>query len=88
MLFKKTESRVCPKNIEEIAGGRYLIRKNIVQEKREDASGEEVVLFVYDEAVANVAEYAAFSAVQTVEAKREADIVDEYTLKLIEEGTI
>lgn len=88
LIFKQAESRVRPKEKEEASGGRYFIRKNIKSESRTDQEGAAFVVWVYDEAVANAAEYAAYVAVQDAEMLREAEIVDEYTLKLIEEGVL
>lgn len=88
MLFKKSESRVMPAESEAITGGRYLVRENIKTEERECSDGQKITVYVYEEAVMTNAEYAAYAAVKEMEAKREADIVDEYTLNLIEEGVI
>lgn len=88
MFYRQAESRVQPADTEQISGGRYLVRKNIRKESRTDATGAAFDLWVYEEAVANEAEFAAYLAIQGAEMRREADIVDEYTLKLIEEGTI
>lgn len=88
MLYRKTESRVQPESTQQISGDRYLIRRNIKQESRKDTTGAAFDLWVYDEAVATVAEYAAYLAVQNAEQRREAEIVDDYTLQLIEEGVL
>lgn len=88
MLFKKSESRIQPSAYEAITDGRYLVRRNITEEEREDTSGEKITVYVYEEAVMSGAEFAAYSAVQEVETKRETDIIDEYTLTLIEEGVL
>ena len=88
MLFKKSESRIKPNETEAITGDRYLVRKNIRTEERSDTDGNAVTMYVYDEAVMTEAEFSSYSAVQQVEAKRETDIIDEYTLVLIEEGVL
>ena len=88
MQYKQSESRIRPAAVEEISNGRYLLRKNIREIERIDAGGETVKIWVYDEAVASAPEYAAYQAVQSAEQLREAEIVDEYTLKLIEEGVL
>lgn len=84
MLFVKSESRQAPQAVEKISGGRYLVRRNIETATREDGSA----YYTYDEAVATEAEYAAYAAVESAELKRENEIVDEYTLQLIEEGVL
>ena len=88
MQYRHAESRVCPAETEQTTGGRYFVRKNIKKESRTDVNGAAFDLWVYDEAVVNEAEYAAYLAISGVEAKREAEIVDEYTLQLIEEGVL
>lgn len=88
MQYKKSESRQQPAEVEEISGGRYFIRKNIKKESRTDEQGAAFDLWLYDEALVTAAEYAAWQAVQSAEQLREAEIVDEYTLKLIEEGVL
>ncbi len=88
MIWRHAEGNQRPRDVEAIAGGRYMIRQNIKKESRTDANGAAFELWTYDEAVASTAEYAAYYAVQTAELKREAEIVDDYTLKLIEEGTL
>lgn len=88
MRFVKSESRQAPQAVEKINGGRYLVRRNITKESRTGTDGEQVEIFVYDEAVADAAEYAAYAAVEAAELKRESDIVDEYTLQLIDEGVL
>lgn len=88
MHYKQAESRVCPVEIEQTAGGQYFVRKNIKKESRTDTTGAAFDLWVYDEALVNAAECAAYLAVQSAEARREAEIVDEYTMQLIKEGVI
>lgn len=88
MQYKQSESRICPKAIEAISDKRYLLRKNIREEERTNPDGETIKVWVYEEAVTTEAEFAAWQAVQSAEQLREAEIVDEYTLKLIEEGVL
>ena len=88
MEYRKSESRNCPKNVEKISDDRYFLRKNIKKEQREGADGQAVDIWTYEEALATGAEYAAWQAVNQAEMLREAEIVDEYTLKLIEEGVL
>lgn len=88
MLYRRTESRVQPTETQPTTNGRYFVRKNIRKESRADTNGAAFDLWIYDEAVANEAEFAAYLAIQGAEMLREAEIVDEYTLKLIEEGTL
>lgn len=88
MQYKHTESRVKPAETEKITNRRYFIRRNITEESRTDENGAAFFMWVYDEAVASEAEYAAFLAIQGAELRREAEIVDEFTLQLINEGVL
>lgn len=88
MEYRRAESRVCPAAVEQTTGGRYFVRKNITKESRTDNEGAAFDLWVYDEAIMSEVEYAAFAAIEAVEVKRESEIVDEYTLQLIEEGVL
>ena len=88
MQFKHAESAIRPVEVQALPDGRYMVRKNIIQIEKESVNGETITHWGYDEAVASAVEYAAYSAALAVESKREAEIVDEYTLKLIEEDLI
>ena len=88
MQFTKSESNIRPKETEEITGGRFFVRKDIKEVTRTNQDGEAYVVYEYLEAIVSAAEYAAFAAVAASENRREAEIIDEYTMKLIEEGVI
>lgn len=81
MEFKIVQSEVRPLEVEKITDNRYYIRKDIVV--KEDSS-----LYEYKEALISDVEYAVWSATQNIETKREAEIIDEYTLQLIDEGVL
>ncbi len=99
ITYKKAESLTKPSETDSIsAQDGILIRKNInsVDVKTED--GLKIVKYVYDEAFLTADEYEAFRAAQykdavseavnSVALRRETEIIDEYTLKLIEEGSL
>ena len=88
MQFRQSESKLKPAEVEEISSGRYLLRKNIKEVERTNTDGETITIWTYDEAVASAVEYSANAAVLAVESRREAEIVDEHTLQLIEEGVL
>lgn len=88
MQHKHSESRLKPLNTEKISGNRYIVRENIEQESRTDNNGAAFVLWTYDETVMSEAEFAAYQAVKLFEAAREIDIIDDYTMQLIEEGVL
>lgn len=83
------ESKIRPATYEETGSGKYFVRRNLYIDNREDAqTGEKYIMYCYEEAKMNAAEYAAYMTAETVESKREAEIVDEYTMKLIDEGVL
>ncbi len=99
IIYKKAESLIKPSETDSISSpDGIFIRKNIeaVEAKTED--GLKIVKYVYDEAFLTTDEYEAFKAVQykdavseavnSVALRRETEIIDEYTLKLIEEGSL
>lgn len=88
MQFTKSESQNRPREVEAISGDRFFVRKDIKEIHKTDDEGNISVAYQYDEAVVTAPEYAAFAAVAAVESRREAEIIDEYTLKLIDEGVI
>lgn len=88
MKFVKSESDKLPELVEYTKDGKVYVRKNIVTEERQGYDEQSKTMYVYDEALITTAEYAAYSAIEEVEVKREAEIVDEYTLALIEEGVL
>ena len=83
MEFKLAESRVYPKEIEETRNGMFYIRKNIREEIRED-----LPMYIYDEALVSANEYIIYIATQEIDEKKQEEIIDNYTLQLIEEGIL
>lgn len=88
MQFRKSESKIKPEEVQELSAGRYLVRKNIKEAERIDINGEITTVWTYDEAIASAVEYAAYAAASAIESRRESEIVDEYTLQLINEGVL
>lgn len=88
MEYKQSESKERPAEVEAIPGGRYLLRKNIKEVERTGADGTTTTHFEYEEAIADSIEYGAIVAGEAVKLRQEQDIVDEYTLALIEEGVL
>lgn len=88
MQFVKAESQTRPPEVEAITGDRFFVRKNIKEIYKADDEGNTAIAYQYDEAIVSAPEYAAFAAVAAVENRREAEIIDEYTLKLIDEGVL
>lgn len=61
MQFKKVESRIKPQEIEKCYTEGYYLRKNITEDKRINNSGEEYIMYVYDEAIVSEVEYITYS---------------------------
>lgn len=91
--WKKAESPSKPIEIDSKSSidGVY-IRKNINGEIRQDEQGQEYTVFCYDEVFLTHAEYERYLLVNeltsSVELKHENDIIDNYTLQLIEGGIL
>ena len=84
MLWTKSESNSKPDTVLQLGGERILVRKNITEE----LSAEGNVKYCYEERIMTSMEYSILAAMDAKEVKRESEIIDEYTLKLIEEGVI
>ena len=99
ITYKKAESLTMPSGVDSISSpDGIFIRKDIKTVEVEAEDGLKIVKYVYDEAFLTADEYEAFKAdqykesvseaVNSVVLRREAEIIDDYTLKLIEEGVI
>lgn len=84
MLWTKSESNTKPNEISNLNNGKILVRKNIIEE----TSSEGNIKYCYEERIMDLMEYSILDALQNKILKRESEIIDEYTLKLIEEGVI
>lgn len=83
-MFTKSQSKERPLETENVGNNRYIIRQNIKAEK--DADGE--TYYTYDEKIVTKDALDVIQCVENVELKREAAIIDEYTEKLIDEGSL
>lgn len=92
--FHKAYSTEIPALIEITKSGEYVyIRKNIVKVEATDTEPES---YAYDEAILTKSDYEIYSLIETTVntainstvEKRTTDIIDNYTLQLIEEGVI
>lgn len=80
----QSRSNIKPETFQRAGNNKYLLHQNIVETIGED--GE--TAYTYDERIISCDEYFILSSLQNIELKREAEIVDEYTEKLISEGVI
>ena len=83
MIFKKAEANEKPRAVEPLKYGRVRVNRNVKTETRDGAT-----VYVYETATMTEAAYTAYVGAQEAEAKREAAVIDDYTLALIEEGVL
>lgn len=83
-MWSKSYSKEKPLEAEKTVDGRYIIRRNI----KEEVSGDGEKSYSCEECIATNSEYLLIQRIDEIELKREADIVEEYTLQLIEEGVL
>ncbi len=81
--FKMAEWNERPPAVQPVKGG--LVR---VSRKVEPVERDGVTVWRGEFAVMSEAAYAAYMGAQEAEAKREAEVIDDYTLSLIEEGVL
>lgn len=90
---KRVESREKPIEIDlKASQNGVYVRENIIEEIREDEKGDKYTVYCYDERFLTHAEYERYlitnDVVTNIELKHESDIIDNYTLQLIEEGIL
>ena len=81
--FIHAEWNKMPPAAETINGGNIRITRNVAAVERDGAT-----LYVGEIAIMSEAAYAAYVGAMEAEAKREAEVIDDYTLSLIEEGVL
>lgn len=89
-IWKRAESTESPVE-KEILGNGVFLRKNIVQVKKQTMDGEKTY-YQYDEAYLQPEEYNTYEVANiisdNISLKHDDDVVDSYTLQLIEEGIL
>ena len=83
-MFVKAQSKEKPLAVENVGNNRYIVRQNI--EASTNEQGE--MFYTYDENIMTKDELDIMQCVESVEIKREATIIDEYTMQLINEGSL
>lgn len=86
-MWRKSFSTVKPLEAEKVAGGRYILRRNIVK-STQTIDGSPQDTYNYEERIVTEEEYGLIDAINSVIIRRETEIVDEYTMKLIKEGVL
>ena len=83
-MFTKSQSKTKPLAVENVGNNRYIVRQNIAE--AQDEQGD--TFYSYDENIVTKDVLDVMQCVEAVEIKREAAIIDEYTMQLIEEGSL
>ena len=83
-MWRTAESNTKPEAAIALSDGRVLVRRNITEKQTEEGN----TIYQYEERIMSAVEYGTREAVQDMELKREAEIIDDYTLELIEEGVL
>ena len=83
-MFVKAQSKEKPLAVENVGNNRYIVRQNI--EASTNEQGE--MFYTYDENIMTNDALDIMQCVEGIEIKREATIIDEYTMQLIKEGSV
>ena len=83
-MWRTAESNTEPAVAKTLSDGRVLVRRNITSKKTTEGN----TVYQYEERIMSAVEYGTREAVNDMELKREAEIIDDYTLELIEEGVL
>ena len=83
-MFAKAQSKEKPLAVENVGNNRYIVRQNISESKAEQCE----TFYTYDENIVTKDVLDVMQCVEGVEIRREAAIIDEYTMQLIEEGSL
>ena len=75
-MFAKAQSKEKPLAVENVGNNRYIVRQNITESK--DEQGE--TFYTYDENIVTKDALDVMQCVEGVEIRREAAIIDEYTI--------
>jgi len=93
LIYKQAESLIKPLETDNTSSpnGVY-VRQNIKEVAYKESDGTDKTKFTYDEAFLTAKEYENYTLTQSItaaiEIKHEGDIIDAYTLTLIEEGVL
>lgn len=91
IIWQNSESREKPIEVEVAKSGVY-VRENITTETRTNIDNTTYTMYVYQEAIMTESEYNLYilskNTTTNLEFKHDSEVIDNYTLKLIEEGTL
>lgn len=83
-MFTHAQSSQKPLAIESTGDNRYIVRCNICETTND--KGEKI--YEYEEDVISKDVLDVMQHIENIEIKRESAIIDEYTMQLIEEGSL
>lgn len=83
MLFKPTEWNDRPPSHKKMPDGSWFVTRNVEPFERDG-----VTFYRGESAYMSATEFAAYVGAKEAESRRESDIIDDYTLALIEEGVL
>lgn len=83
-MFTYAQSDQKPLVVENAGNSRYVIRRNI----RETTNDKGEKVYDYEEDTVSKDVLDVMQHMESVEVKRETAIIDEYTMQLIEEGSL
>ena len=83
-MLTKGQSKEKPLAVENVGNNRYIVRQNITEAQNEQGD----TFYTYDENIVTKDVLDVMQCVEGVEIKREAAIIDEYTMQLIKEGSL
>lgn len=82
--FRHTEwGGIRPLEAKTAANGTVIVARNVREEIRDGAT-----VYVGEEAIMTPEAYSAYIGAQQAETRRENDVIDEYTMELIEKGIL
>lgn len=82
-MFKRTEWNERPAETVRLKDGRYIVTRKVEEVEREGTT-----VFVGESAIMTETQYAVYVGAKEVAERREAEIIDDYTMSLIEGGVI
>ena len=82
-MFKRTEWNEHPAEAVRLKDGRFIVSRKVGAVEREG-----VTVWTGESAIMSETQYAAYVGAKEVAERREAEIIDDYTMSLIEGGVI
>lgn len=87
-MFKKVIWNERPRAVTKLADGRYRVTRKVELVSDTDETGTVHESYYGEEAIMSEAAYAAYVGAMEVAERREQEIIDDYTMELINGGVI